>query len=90
MHFKRVIVMVLDGVGAGAAPDAARYGDEGSNSIANTARAVGGLKLPNMGKIGLGRIDDILGVPPEPTPAAAMASCSPNRPEKIPSPATGN
>ena len=77
MPFKRVIVMVLDGVGAGAAPDAARYGDEGSNSIANTARAVGGLKLPNMGKIGLGRIDDILGVPPEDNPSGGYGKLQP-------------
>ena len=40
----RVLVFVLDGVGAGEAPDAAAYGDKGSNSLSNTAKAVGGLK----------------------------------------------
>lgn len=55
---------MLDGVGIGALPDAAAYGDEGTNTLANTARAVGGLKLPNLQKLGLGRIDTIEGVPP--------------------------
>mgnify|MGYP006292900489 CR=1 FL=1 len=47
MNIDRVIVIVLDGVGVGALPDAADYGDVGSNSVANTARAIGGLDLPN-------------------------------------------
>jgi phosphopentomutase len=63
VNIKRVIVIVLDGVGIGAAPDAHLYGDEGSNSIANTAKIVGGLKLPNMGALGLGCITPIEGVP---------------------------
>lgn len=61
---RRVITIVLDGVGIGEAPDAADYGDVGSNSIANTARAVGGLHLPNMEQIGLGNITPIMGVKP--------------------------
>ncbi|MFN8373206.1 MAG: phosphopentomutase [Anaerolineae bacterium] len=64
MNIKRVIVIVLDGVGIGEAPDAKQYGDEGSNSIANTAKAVGGLHVPNMGELGLGNITPIEGVPP--------------------------
>ena len=64
MGNRRVIVVVLDGVGAGEAPDAADYGDVGSNSLANTARLVNGLNLPNMGEIGIGNITDIQGVPP--------------------------
>ena len=64
MEIKRIFVIVLDGVGVGEAPDAADYGDEGSNSLGNTARAVGGLNLPHMGEIGLGNLTDILGVPP--------------------------
>jgi phosphopentomutase len=61
---RRVVLLVLDGVGVGAAADAAAYGDEGSNSVGNTARAVGGLCLPNMGMLGLGNICSIEGVPP--------------------------
>ncbi len=62
--YGRVVVIVLDGVGAGEAPDAADYGDVGANSLANTARAVGGLNLPHLGALGLGRITDIQGVSP--------------------------
>ena len=61
---KRVIVIVLDGVGAGEAPDASAYGDVGSNSLGNTARAVGGLHTPNLEQIGMGHITQILGVEP--------------------------
>lgn len=60
---ERIIVIVLDGVGVGAAPDADIYGDIGSNSIGNTARAIGGLHLPNMQKLGLGNLTKIQGVP---------------------------
>ncbi|MCL4509293.1 MAG: phosphopentomutase [Chloroflexi bacterium] len=59
---RRVVLLVLDGVGVGALPDAAEYGDEGSNSLANTATAVGGLTLPFLESLGLGNIVPILGV----------------------------
>lgn len=64
MHreIKRVIVIVLDGVGVGEAPDAANYGDTGSNSVGNTARKIGGLTVPNMQKLGFGNIIPIEGV----------------------------
>ena len=64
MKLNRAIVIVLDGVGAGEAPDAAEFGDKGSNSLGNTSRAVGGINLPNMQEIGLGNITSIEGVPP--------------------------
>lgn len=64
MTIKRFFVIVLDGVGAGEAPDAAEYGDSGSNSLGNTARVMGGLNMPNLGEIGLGNLTNILGVPP--------------------------
>jgi len=66
MTIKRVVLIVLDGVGVGELPDAADFGDVGSNSIANTAHAVGGLKLPNMQKMGLGNLSTIEGVAPTP------------------------
>ena len=59
---KRAIILVLDGVGAGSAPDAAAYGDVGSNTLGNVARAVGGLDLPNMASLGLGRVIPLEGV----------------------------
>jgi phosphopentomutase len=75
--FKRIIVIVLDGVGIGATPDAADYGDEGSNSIANTARVLGGIELPNMARIGLGNITEIMGVPPAKTPQGGFGKMRP-------------
>ncbi len=60
--WQRAIVVVLDGVGIGEAPDAAAYGDVGSNSLVNTARAVGGLRVPHLADLGLGRITEIPGV----------------------------
>jgi len=68
----RAVLIVLDGVGCGALPDAARYGDEGSDSLGNTARAVGGLRLPNLARTGLGNVTDIVGVPPTPAPTASF------------------
>lgn len=59
----RAIVIVLDGVGAGPAPDTADYGDTGSDTLGNLSRAVGGLHLPNLAGLGLGRMHPIEGVP---------------------------
>jgi len=50
----RVALIVLDGVGYGACPDQARYGDAGSDTLGNVARAVGGLRLPVLERMGLG------------------------------------
>jgi phosphopentomutase len=61
---------VLDGVGIGELPDAGRYGDRGSNTLANTAEAVGGLHLPILGSLGLGNIAPIRGVEPAARPRA--------------------
>jgi phosphopentomutase len=61
---RRVILIILDACGIGELPDAHLYGDEGSNTIVNTAKAVRGLKLPNLEKLGLGNIDPIPGVNP--------------------------
>lgn len=68
---RRAILIVLDGVGAGEAPDAAAYGDEGSHTLRNTSLAVGGLALPNLQRLGLGNVTEIAGVPPAEQPAAA-------------------
>jgi len=67
----RAIVLVLDSVGAGELPDAAEYGDEGSNTLSNTSRAVGGLDMPVLGAMGLGNITPIEGVPPVDRPLAS-------------------
>src|SRR5437763_1370215 len=68
----RACVIVLDAVGAGALPDAAEYGDEGSDTLGNVARAVGGLDLPNLEALGLGNVEPLEGCPPQPgAPAVA-------------------
>src|SRR5918992_5158653 len=69
---RRAVVVVLDGVGAGDAPDAADFGDEGANTLVNTARAVGGLDVPNLRALGLGNVVEIKGVPPESAPRASF------------------
>lgn len=63
-------------------PDASSYGDEGSHTLGNLARAVGGLKLPNLEKLGLGNIDDLMGIRPPIHPLAnygKMAEKSPGK-----------
>jgi phosphopentomutase len=79
---RRIIVIVLDGCGVGALPDAARYGDEGASTLTHTAAACGGLILPTMGRLGLGRIAPIPGVPPEPAPAGAFGKMAERSPGK--------
>jgi phosphopentomutase len=61
---ERAVVVVLDGVGAGQAPDAAAFGDAGANCLTNTARAVGRMPLPTMGSMGVGNLTPIEGTPP--------------------------
>jgi phosphopentomutase len=72
----RAIIVVLDSVGAGALPDADQYGDAGSDTLGNVSRAVGGLTMPNLGAMGLGNVDSILGVPPVKRPAASWGRCA--------------
>ena len=68
---RRALVIVLDGVGAGEAPDAAEYGDIGSNTIGNLSRAAGGLNLPNLESLGLGSITPVAGLSDAPPPRGA-------------------
>src|SRR5215212_6793139 len=68
---RRAVVIVLDGLGAGNAPDAADFGDEGANTLANTSKATGGLVAPNLQALGLGNIEEIEGLPPAEPPAAS-------------------
>jgi len=62
-NVKRVILLVLDSVGMGQMPDAHLYGDAGSDTLRNTARAVGGLNLPYLASLGLGNLAEALGEP---------------------------
>ena len=63
-RFEKTLVIVMDSVGAGEAPDAKDFGDLGANTLAHTAAAVNGLSMPNLGNLGLGNITKIQGVAP--------------------------
>ncbi|MBV8221030.1 MAG: phosphopentomutase, partial [Solirubrobacterales bacterium] len=65
---RRAFVVVLDACGVGALPDAAEYGDTGANTLGHLAREAGGLDLPTLGRLGLGSIVDLDGVPPAEAP----------------------
>jgi len=69
--FSRIIVIVLDSVGAGALDDAAAYGDQGSNTLGHIARQVG-LRVPTLRALGLDRVVDIGGAVSADPPRAAM------------------
>ncbi len=69
---RRVVCLVADGFGVGASPDAGGYGDLGSDTLANTARAVGGLRLPTLEKLGLGCLTQVPGVSSVPSPQARV------------------
>jgi phosphopentomutase len=66
---RRAIVLVIDACGVGALPDAAGYGDEGTNTLAHVAEAVEGLELPTLQSLGLGSIVPLRGVPAAADPA---------------------
>ena len=74
---KRAAIIVLDGVGIGACPDQATYGDAGSDTLGNVARAVGGLRLPNLERLGLGKCRSIPGLAPGVSPSAAFGVALP-------------
>jgi len=74
---RRAAVIVLDGVGIGPAHDSDAYGDTGSDTLGNVARAVGGLHLSNLAALGLGRCAPLAGVPAVQQPRAAFGLCEP-------------
>ncbi len=75
--FKRVVLIVLDGVGVGSLPDSGAYGDEGAATLPHVAEAVGGLNLPNLQLMGLGNICQIKNVPPQQNSSAFWGKMSP-------------
>lgn len=74
-QFERVIWIVLDSVGIGAMPDAAEFGDEGSDTLGNIAQRRK-LNLPNLRRLGLGNIKPLHGLPPVDTPEGAFGKCT--------------
>ncbi len=79
---KNFIIVLLDGVGVGELPDARKFGDEGSNTIANIAKAVNGLSLPNLQNLGLGNITKIKGVASNINPLASYGKMLEKAPGK--------
>lgn len=80
--FSRAIIIVLDSCGIGELPDAGRYGDEGSSTLPHTAEAVGGVRLPTLERLGLGRIVPIRGVEPIARPEGAFGKLAERSPGK--------
>ena len=74
---KRAAIIVLDGLGIGTCPDQAAYGDAGSDTLGNVARAVGGVRLPNLERLGLGKCRSIPGLAPGVSPSAAYGVALP-------------
>jgi phosphopentomutase len=62
--YRRIVCLVADGLGIGEAPDAKDYGDEGSNTLGNLTTAVGGVRLSNLEKLGLGNLGSFKGISP--------------------------
>jgi phosphopentomutase len=73
--FRRIIWIVLDSVGIGEMPDAAAYGDAGSDTLGNIAR-LRPLRLPHMASLGLGNIKPLTGIPAAQAPAGAFGRCA--------------
>jgi phosphopentomutase len=79
---RRAAIIVLDGLGIGSAQDSSAYGDEGSNTLGNVARAVAGLELPRLEALGLGRCAPLEGMRAVSSPEAATGTCQPASPGK--------
>ncbi len=79
---RRAAIIVLDGLGIGPAADTAAYGDGGSDTLGNVARAVGGLRMPNFEALGLGCCAPIAGVEAVAHPLGAYGVCEPASPGK--------
>ena len=79
---RAVALVVLDSVGIGGAPDAGAFGDEGSATLQHVATAVGGIHLPNLASLGLGRIAEVAGIPPASEPRGAFGSMVERSPGK--------
>jgi phosphopentomutase len=81
MGFRRIILVVLDSVGIGEMPDAAEYGDAGSDTLGNIAR-VRAMQLPNLLRLGLGNIRQIEGLPAVSEPVGCYGRCGTASPGK--------
>ena len=80
--YRRAVVLVLDGFGVGAAPDAAAFGDVGADTFANAVAAAGGITLPNLRRLGLGCIHTVPGLGPADAPTASFGRMRETSPAK--------
>lgn len=78
---RTVVLLILDGVGIGALPDAEKYGDADANTLGNLSRLVH-LRLPVLGRLGIGCLASLRGIPPEPEPLALLARLGQRSPGK--------
>ena len=83
MNVNRIIWIVLDSVGIGEARDAAKFGDEGADTLGHTAGANGGLNIPNMVKLGIGNIDGAHNLERCDNPIGVLENLQKYLPEKI-------
>ncbi|WP_070121593.1 phosphopentomutase [Bacillus marinisedimentorum] len=69
-RFKRIFLIVMDSVGIGEAPDAEQYNDKGADTLGHIAEHMDGLKMPNLGKLGISNIREIKGIEKASSPLA--------------------
>ncbi|MCL6545504.1 MAG: phosphopentomutase [Bryobacteraceae bacterium] len=79
--FRRILLIILDSLGAGEAPDAAGYGDAGSDTLGHLAQ-LRPLRLPNLVSLGLANIRPLENLAPAPAPLGAFGRCAPASPGK--------
>lgn len=79
---ERVFLIVLDSLGVGALPDAARFGDAGTHTLDHIVEATGGLDVPNLRELGLGNVPGVTRLPPVGAPAGAFGRCAERAPGK--------
>ena len=84
MTYRRIFLIVLDSVGAGAMPDAGDYGDAGADTLGHISQAVEKLSLPNLRKLGLGNLHPMDKVPPSSGPWPGTASSGSAAPARTP------
>ena len=68
MSYKRIFVVVIDSLGVGEMPDAARFNDVGANTLGHIAETVDGFKIPNLTRLGIASLTPLKGIPADPAP----------------------
>lgn len=74
MKFKRIFVIVADSLGVGAAKDAAKYGDEGTNTLKHLSYSKIDFNIPNLEKLGIANITEVYNTKPQDKPLASYGS----------------